>query len=75
MEEGRFANSLTTSNAAAGHYGLAVITVTAAIFTPIVLLYQSWTYYVFRKRLGGEPAETPVDALADSAHIPASPTR
>jgi cytochrome d ubiquinol oxidase subunit II len=50
-----FANSLTISNAAAGHYALQVITVVAAIFTPLVLLYQSWTYYVFRRRLGGEP--------------------
>jgi cytochrome bd ubiquinol oxidase subunit II len=49
-----FANSLTISNAAAGHYALQVITVVAAIFTPLVLLYQSWTYYVFRRRLGGE---------------------
>jgi cytochrome d ubiquinol oxidase subunit II len=50
-----FANSLTISNAASGHYALQVITVVAAIFTPLVLLYQSWTYYVFRRRLGGEP--------------------
>ncbi len=70
-----FANSLTISNAAAGHYGLAVITVAAAIFTPIVLLYQSWTYYVFRKRLGGEPTETPVKALADATRTPAAPPR
>jgi cytochrome d ubiquinol oxidase subunit II len=49
-----FANSLTISNAAAGQYALQVITVVAAIFTPLVLLYQSWTYYVFRRRLGGE---------------------
>ena len=54
-----FANSLTISNAAAGHYSLKVITIVAAIFTPLVLLYQSWTYYVFRKRLGGEEVRTP----------------
>jgi cytochrome bd ubiquinol oxidase subunit II len=48
-----FANSLTISNAAAGHYALKVITIVALIFTPIVLLYQGWTYYVFRQRLGG----------------------
>jgi cytochrome d ubiquinol oxidase subunit II len=58
-----FANSLTISNAAAGHYSLKVITIVAAIFTPLVLLYQSWTYYVFRKRLGGEPVATPVAAV------------
>ena len=49
-----FANSLTISNAAAGHYALQVITVVAAIFVPLVLLYQGWTYHVFRTRLGGE---------------------
>ena len=48
-----FANSLTISNAASSHYVLVVMTVVAAIFTPIVLLYQGWTYYVFRRRLGG----------------------
>jgi cytochrome d ubiquinol oxidase subunit II len=47
-----FANSLTISSAAAGHYALSVITVVAAICTPIVLLYQGWTYHVFRARLG-----------------------
>ncbi len=54
-----FANSLTMSNAATGHYGLKIITIVALIFTPIVLVYQGWTYYVFRKRLGGEPIGTP----------------
>jgi cytochrome d ubiquinol oxidase subunit II len=54
-----FANSLTISNAASGHYALQVITVVAAIFTPLIVLYQSWTYYVFRKRLGGEQVRMP----------------
>jgi cytochrome bd ubiquinol oxidase subunit II len=58
-----FENSLTIANAAAGHYALSVITVVAAIFTPIVLLYQGWTYHVFRARLAGEDAGTPVDAV------------
>jgi len=48
-----FANSLTISNAASAHYALTVMTVVAAIFTPLVLLYQGWTYHVFRRRLGG----------------------
>jgi cytochrome d ubiquinol oxidase subunit II len=61
-----FANSLTISNAASGHYALQVITVVAAIFTPLVLLYQGWTYYVFRKRLGGEPVANPLAAPDDA---------
>ena len=68
-----FANSLTISNAAAGHYGLVVITIAAAIFTPIVLLYQSWTYYVFRKRIGGKEAQPPVAALAGANRAAAPP--
>ncbi len=49
-----FANSLTITNAASGHYALKVMTIAAAIFTPLILLYQGWTYYIFRKRLSGE---------------------
>jgi cytochrome d ubiquinol oxidase subunit II len=58
-----FGNSLTISSAASEHYALTVITVVAAIFTPVVLLYQGWTYHVFRARLGGAaPADGPVVA-------------
>ncbi len=60
-----FANSLTISNAATGHYALQVITIVAAIFVPLILLYQGWTYHVFRKRLGGHEVETPVATLAE----------
>ncbi|MEQ6902533.1 cytochrome d ubiquinol oxidase subunit II [Nocardioides sp. YIM 152588] len=44
--------SLTTTNAAATAYTLKIMTWVAVIFTPIVLAYQSWTYWVFRKRIG-----------------------
>jgi len=43
--------SLTTANAAATSYTLKVMTVVAVIFTPVVLAYQAWTYWVFRKRI------------------------
>ncbi|MCW2797960.1 cytochrome d ubiquinol oxidase subunit II [Nocardioides sp.] len=42
---------LTTTNAAATHYTLRIMTVVAVIFTPLVLVYQGWTYWVFRKRI------------------------
>jgi cytochrome d ubiquinol oxidase subunit II len=58
-----FANSLTISNAASGHYALKFITIIAAIFVPLLLIYQGWTYYVFRKRLGGEQVGAPVTFL------------
>ena len=54
-----FANSLTISNSASAHYTLAVLTVVALVFTPLVLLYQGWTYHVFRARLGGEAVRAP----------------
>jgi cytochrome bd ubiquinol oxidase subunit II len=43
--------SLTVTNASSSHYTLAVMTWVALIFTPVVLAYQGWTYWVFRKRL------------------------
>jgi cytochrome d ubiquinol oxidase subunit II len=43
--------SLTIYNASSSQYTLSVMTVVALIFVPIVLLYQGWTYWVFRKRI------------------------
>jgi cytochrome d ubiquinol oxidase subunit II len=50
--------SLTTTNAASTPYTLSIMTVVAVVFTPLVLLYQGWTYWVFRKRVtvNREPA-------------------
>jgi cytochrome bd ubiquinol oxidase subunit II len=45
------AYNLTVNNAAAGHYGLVVMTVVAVLFFPVVLLYQGWSFHVFRGRL------------------------
>ena len=44
--------SLTTTNASSTAYTLTIMTWVAAVFTPIVLLYTSWTYWTFRKRIG-----------------------
>ena len=52
-----FGNSLTVANAASAHYTLVVMTVVALIVTPVVLLYQGWTYYVFRARVTGDEAQ------------------
>jgi cytochrome d ubiquinol oxidase subunit II len=43
--------SLTIYNASSSTYTLQVMTVVALIFVPIVLIYQGWSYWVFRKRL------------------------
>ena len=45
------AYSLTTANASSTAKTLMVMTVVACIFLPFVLLYQGWTYWVFRKRI------------------------
>ncbi len=45
------ANSLTVDNASSTDYTLTIMTWVAAVLTPLVLAYQGWTYWVFRKRL------------------------
>jgi cytochrome bd ubiquinol oxidase subunit II len=58
------ANNLTVHNTASGQYSLKVMTVVVIIFLPIVLAYQTWTYYVFRRRVSRQeflpPAEREV---------------
>ncbi len=49
-----FENSLTVDGASSSHYALAVMSVVAVISVPAILLYQGWTYYVFRARIGSE---------------------
>ncbi len=46
--------SLTVHNASSTPYTLKIMTWVAVVFTPIVLAYQGWTYWVFRKRIGVE---------------------
>lgn len=55
---------LTVSNASSSEYTLSVMTIVACFGVPLVLLYQGWTYWVFRKRVSVEhiPEAKPVDA-------------
>lgn len=48
------AYSLTIENASSSQYTLEVMTWVAVIMIPLVLAYQSWTYWVFRKRIRRE---------------------
>jgi cytochrome d ubiquinol oxidase subunit II len=52
--------SLTVQNASSTHYTLTVMTWVAALLTPVVVAYQAWSYWVFRRRLRVEdiPAHT-----------------
>ncbi|MER5941287.1 cytochrome d ubiquinol oxidase subunit II [Streptomyces sp. NPDC001928] len=53
--------SLTVTNASSSPYTLKIMTWCAVIATPIVMLYQGWTYWVFRKRIGTQH-------IAESVH-------
>ncbi|QNE76179.1 cytochrome d ubiquinol oxidase subunit II [Streptomyces finlayi] len=53
--------NLTVTNASSTPYTLTIMTWCAGIATPLVLLYQSWTYWVFRKRIGTQH-------IADAPH-------
>ncbi|MFD6284949.1 cytochrome d ubiquinol oxidase subunit II [Streptomyces anthocyanicus] len=53
--------SLTVSNASSSPYTLKIMTWCAVIATPVVMLYQGWTYWVFRKRIGTQH-------IADAVH-------
>jgi cytochrome d ubiquinol oxidase subunit II len=46
--------SLTIYNASSSPYTLEVMSIVALIFVPVVLLYQGWSYWVFRERVGGD---------------------
>ncbi len=47
--------SLTIYNASSSPYTLQVMSIVALIFVPIVLVYQAWTYRIFRKRVLNDP--------------------
>ena len=49
-------NSLTIYSASSTPYTLKVMTIVAAIMVPIVMAYQAWSYWIFRKRLRRDDA-------------------
>lgn len=57
---------LTISNASSTDYTLKVMTVVALIMTPLVLVYQGWTYWVFRKRVSASQIPNPEHGILDS---------
>jgi cytochrome d ubiquinol oxidase subunit II len=66
--------ALTIWSAASAHQTLLVMTVVAAIFVPLVLAYQGWSFWVFRQRLVRPAARPGVSAAApDPAASAAAP--
>ena len=59
------ADSLDIYNASSTDYTLKVMTYVAVVMTPLVLIYQGWTYWVFRKRLSSSSIPTPDGGVLD----------
>jgi cytochrome d ubiquinol oxidase subunit II len=59
---------LTIFNASSSNYTLKVMTVVAVVMTPIVLVYQGWTYWVFRKRVSASQIQHPEVGVLDTLH-------
>src|SRR5580692_3183747 len=64
------ADNLTVHNTASGPYSLKVMTVVVIIFLPAVLAYQTWTYYVFRRRISTQEFQPPAQQSAPLAPPP-----
>lgn len=56
---------LTVSNAASSPYSLGVMSWVALLGTPLVICYQAWSFWVFRRRLGVED----IPAARQLAHV------
>jgi cytochrome d ubiquinol oxidase subunit II len=49
--------NLSVNNAASGHYALAVMTIVTVVCFPVVLIYQGWSFHVFRARVKAPPEQ------------------
>ena len=57
---------LTITNASSTEYTLKVMTFVAVIMTPVVVIYQGWTYWVFRKRVSASQISNPERGVLDT---------
>jgi cytochrome d ubiquinol oxidase subunit II len=62
------AYNLSVNNSASGSYALTVMTIVAVVCFPIVLLYQGWSFHVFRARVKAPPQDA-----ADQSPAPVVP--
>jgi cytochrome bd ubiquinol oxidase subunit II len=67
--------ALTVWSAASAHQTLLVMTVVAAIFVPVMLAYQGWSYWVFRQRLTRPVPSSPTSATAGTSAVAHRPHR
>ncbi len=70
--------NLTAANSASSSYALKVMTVVAILFVPVILVYQGWSYHVFRARVGTEPpaaagGQGPAESPSPPTPAPAAP--
>jgi cytochrome d ubiquinol oxidase subunit II len=65
--------SLTVRNASSSPYTLGVMSWVALFFTPVVLAYQAWSYWVFRKRVTGHVDSGPGSGQGDAGHGGSAP--
>jgi cytochrome bd-type quinol oxidase subunit 2 len=70
------AYNLTVHNAASGAYALKVMSIVTVIFLPVVLLYQGWSFHVFRARVSAPSApaerEAPPSSPGQASQGPAA---
>ena len=67
------AYNLTVHNTASGGYSLKVMTVVVIILLPVVLAYQTWTYYVFRRRVSRQEFQPPAPSARRRARAGPEP--
>jgi cytochrome bd ubiquinol oxidase subunit II len=67
------AYNLTVHNSASPAYPLKVMTVVAILALPVVLAYQTWTYYVFRRRVSKQEFQASPASAAPASPGPGSP--
>ncbi len=61
-------DGLTIYNASSTETTLKIMSLVALVMTPIVLVYQSWTYWIFRKRLSASQIPNPEVGVLDGVH-------
>jgi cytochrome bd ubiquinol oxidase subunit II len=64
------AYNLTVYNTASTPYSLKAMTVVVVIFLPLVIGYQAWTYYVFRKRISASDFQRPEAPAPPAEAVP-----